>query len=101
MVTQTATTRASTRTNPLQRSGTRFEWKIDCYDGCEHGCRYCYAWWSKRWTRASYSSWVNSAPVLNVVSDLQSQLRRMKDTTKVNIGDIFVSSLTEATFADE
>lgn len=93
MVTQTAIT--STRTNPLQRSGTRFEWKIDCYDGCEHGCRYCYAWWIKRWTRANYSSWINPVPVQNVISNLKSQLNKMRDTTKANIRDIFVSSLTD------
>ena len=80
---------------PLVKSGTRFEWKIDCYDGCEHGCRYCYAWWIKRGTRANYSSWINPSPISNVTSDLKLQLSRMQDSTKAKIKDIFVSSLTD------
>jgi len=88
-------TTAKNNRKPLVRSGTSFEWKIDCYDGCEHGCRYCYAWWIKRQKHAYYSSWTKPTPVQNVVSDLQSQLSGMRNTTKANIKDIFVSSLTD------
>ena len=77
----------------LMKSGTRFEWKIDCYDGCKHGCRYCYAWYIKR---RSYSDWTNPTPHLDVVSDLRSQLSRMRDATKANIKDIMLSSLTDS-----
>ncbi len=86
---------AKNKRNPLVRSGANFGWKIDCYDGCEHGCRYCYAWGIKRKKHKYYSSWTNPIPVQNVVSDLQSQLSGMKNTTKANIKDIFVSSLTD------
>ncbi len=86
---------AKNNRKPLVRSGTSFEWKIDCYDGCEHGCRYCYAWWIKRQKHAYYSSWTKPTPVQNVVSDLQSQLSGMRNATKANIKDIFVSSLTD------
>jgi len=89
-------------TNPLKKSGTSFEWKIDCYEGCEHGCLYCYAWWIKshtNWKRNQkwipYSDWINSTPIVNLVSDLRSQLNSMQDSTRAGIKDIFVSSLTD------
>jgi DNA repair photolyase len=58
------------------------------YEGCAHGCVYCY---SRMIKRKSYYEWVNPKPVLNAVELLRQDIARLSEKPK----DILVSSSTD------
>jgi len=88
---QTTTKSKKTYRKPLQRSGTNFGWQINTYEGCEHGCHYCYA--RKRpFNIIPYNKWINATPRLDTPNLLTKQLKGMRDATKDSIKDIFICS---------
>jgi len=89
------------RISVLTNSGTNFGKTINHYKGCSHGCIYCYAWDIKNWQcgfkgqTCGYEDWIKPTHPQNVLSDLQQQIAIMRPSTKADIKDIFVSSLTD------
>ncbi len=61
----------------LSKSGLS-DWTINCYAGCEHGCRYCYARFIKRFThhREPWGTFVDAR--INAPQVLEHQLRRAR-----------------------
>ncbi len=61
----------------LSRSGLS-DWTINCYAGCEHGCRYCYARFIKRFTRhrEPWGSFVDAR--INAPQVLERQIQRAR-----------------------
>ena len=73
----------------LNRSGIT-DWTVNCYAGCQHGCRYCYARFATRFThpREPWGSFVDvkaNAPEL-----LEKEVKRRRT------GTVFVSSVCDA-----
>jgi len=54
------------------------DWTINCYAGCEHGCRYCYARFIKRFThhREPWGTFVDAR--INAPQVLEHQIKRAK-----------------------
>jgi len=61
----------------LSKSGLS-DWTVNCYAGCEHGCRYCYARFIKRFTRhrEPWGSFVDAR--INAPQVLARQVTRAK-----------------------
>lgn len=89
------TTTASMR-KPLAKSGTSFKWQINCYDGCEHGCHYCYARKRGLYKVIPYSDWIAATPRLDTPDLLRKQLTGMRQATRDCIKDIFICSACDA-----
>lgn len=81
---------------PLAKSGTNFEWQINCYQGCEHGCLYCYGRKQGKYRVIRYDEWVNAEPRAETSDLLRKQLFGMRPATKDRIKDIFVCSACDA-----
>jgi DNA repair photolyase len=72
----------------LAKSGLA-DWCINCYVGCEHGCRYCYARYMKRFTGHN-EPWGEFVDVrLNGPEVLAREVRRKKR------GRVFLSSVCD------
>lgn len=61
----------------LSKSGLS-DWTINCYAGCEHGCRYCYARYMKRFTHhpEPWGTFVDAR--INAPEVLERQIKRAK-----------------------
>jgi DNA repair photolyase len=79
-------------TEILRPSGTGFEWCINQYDGCSHGCRYCYGMTIRR---KNYQDWMKAKPRTNVIERLKKDIRKLKAGNTV-INDIFLGSITDS-----
>jgi DNA repair photolyase len=79
-------------TKILKPSGTSFEWCINQYDGCAHGCRYCYGMVIRR---KKYENWIEAKPRSNVLEFLHRDIQKLKKNNTV-IKDIFVGSVTDS-----
>jgi hypothetical protein len=76
----------------IRHSGTGFEYCINCYDGCTHGCTYCYA----RLRRVrKYVSWINAKPRTQIVNWLRQDVEEIK-RNEIEIKDIFICSACDA-----
>ena len=63
----------SVKTKVLRPSGTGFEWCINQYNGCFHGCKYCYGMTVRRIT---YDNWVDAyARINNALPEIIFQTR--------------------------
>ena len=78
------------RRHVLIKSGVEYEdYACNYYEGCQHGCKYCYSRLIKRW---SYWRWVEHAqPVLDAVQLLEKDIAKLREKPK----DIMVCSSTD------
>ena len=81
---------------PLTRSGTSFEWKINSYQGCEHGCLYCYGRKQGLYKVIPYDEWIKGIPREDTPGLLRKQLTGIRQSTKDTIKDIFICSACDA-----
>jgi DNA repair photolyase len=73
----------------LNRSGIT-DWTVNCYAGCRHGCRYCYARFATRFTHPS-EPW---GSFVDVKANAPGLLAR--EVKRRTIGTVFVSSVCDA-----
>ncbi|MFC1902651.1 radical SAM protein [Chloroflexota bacterium] len=78
----------------IKPSWTNFGYCINCYNGCEHGCRYCYG---MKVTHKTYSDWVKPVPRLQLPDLLRKDIEVLNQNppAKAGIKDIMVSSITD------
>jgi DNA repair photolyase len=79
-------------TSILKPSGTSFEWCINQYDGCSHGCKYCYGMAIRR---KKYEDWIRATPRENVIQNLEKDIRKLRENNVI-IKDIFLGSITDS-----
>jgi DNA repair photolyase len=81
-------------TKVLRPSGTGFEWCINQYNGCSHGCLYCYGMTVRR---MSYSTWIKPKPRKEVVVNLRKDIQQLRRNNLLDdVRDIFVGSVTDS-----
>lgn len=72
----------------LQKSGIS-DYSLNCYVGCEHNCRYCYARFMKRFTNHD-EEWGEFVDIrINIVDVLKKEIKKKK------IGEVFLSSVCD------
>ncbi|MDD4876955.1 MAG: radical SAM protein [Dehalococcoidales bacterium] len=78
----------------IRRSGTGFGWGINCYDGCEHGCLYCYGR-RARWKK--YEDWIKPVLRLQILSDINKDIQEIQQNPQMKneIRDIMICSITD------
>jgi len=76
----------------LKPSGTGFGWCINQYDGCQHGCKYCYGMTIRV---KKYDDWRQAKPRKNVVQNLLQDIKKLAENNAI-IKDIFVGSITDS-----
>lgn len=76
----------------LKPSGTGFGWCVNQYDGCSHGCKYCYGMTIRR---KRYEDWIKATPRENVIQNLEEDIRKLRDNNVI-IKDIFLGSITDS-----
>jgi DNA repair photolyase len=79
-------------TEILRPSGTGFGWCTNQYDGCSHGCRYCYGMIIRH---KRYEDWVKAKPKTDVIERLKKDIRKLK-AENTTIKDIFLGSITDS-----
>ena len=79
-------------TSVLRQSGTGFEWCINHYDGCSHGCKYCYGMTIRR---KKYEDWLKVKPRKDVIPSLEKDIKKLRKNS-VTIKDIFLGSITDS-----
>jgi len=79
-------------TSVLRQSGTGFEWCINHYDGCSHGCKYCYGMTIRR---KKYEDWLKVKPRKDVIPSLEKDIKKLTKNS-VTIKDIFLGSITDS-----
>lgn len=79
-------------TSILKPSGTGFGWCINQYDGCSHGCKYCYGMTIRR---KKYEDWIRATPRENVIQNLEEDIRKLRENNVI-IKDIFLGSITDS-----
>ncbi len=73
----------------LNKSGIT-DWAVNCYAGCQHGCRYCYARFATRFTHPG-EPWGSFVDVkVNAPELLEREVQRRR------VGPVFVSSVCDA-----
>jgi DNA repair photolyase len=81
-------------TKVLRPSGTGFEWCINQYHGCSHGCKYCYGMTIRKMT---YDNWIRPRPRKDVITNLQKDIQWLKRNNLLEtVKDIFVGSVTDS-----
>lgn len=91
----------------LGGSGTSFEWCINCYRGCEHGCTYCYGRTMMRTQRQNrtsfyyYPIWIHALPRKDIVQKLERDIEQLKKRNlwkqfKKEVRDLFVNSVGDS-----
>ena len=82
------------KTKVLGHSGTAFGWMINPYNGCSHGCKYCYGMWQ---TRKDYSTWIKPSIRKGLIEKLKDDIRIIRRTDEIcSIRDIFLGSITDS-----
>lgn len=79
-------------TSVLRPSGTGFGWCINQYDGCLHGCKYCYGMVIRR---KSYSDWIRPRPREKILEKLGNDVKLLASNGAL-IKDIFLGSVTDS-----
>ncbi|MFC1910444.1 radical SAM protein [Chloroflexota bacterium] len=78
----------------IRESKTGFGYCINCYNGCAHGCHYCYG---MKVTRKAYSDWIKPVLRPKLPDLLRKDMEVLKHhlEIKADIKDIMVSSITD------
>jgi DNA repair photolyase len=78
----------------IRPSGTRFGYCINCYDGCGHGCIYCYGMKARY---MKYRDWIKPRPRYQVVDWLRNDIELIKQhpEIKTEIKDFMICSITD------
>lgn len=78
----------------IRPSGTRFGYCINCYDGCGHGCLYCYGMKARF---KEYPDWINPKPRHQIVDWLQKDIEVIKQHPEIRnkIKDFMICSITD------
>lgn len=78
----------------IRLSKTNFGYCINCYNGCEHGCQYCYG---MEITHKTYSDWIKPVPRIQFPDLLRKDVEVLKQNPEIKAGikDIMVSSITD------
>ncbi len=80
----------------IRPSGTGFGYCINCYVGCAHGCKYCYARTASP-PRKKYQDWINPKPRHKIVEWLKEDVSNPRNAPEISkIRDIFVGSVCDA-----
>lgn len=67
------------RKNLLYKTKVEYgDYALNHYEGCQHGCKYCYA----RMIKKPYSEWIKAKPVANAISLLKKELPVLKHEIK-------------------
>lgn len=83
-----------TKTTVLVQSGTAFGWMINPYNGCSHGCKYCYGMCQ---THKDYVTWLNASPRKELIEKLKEDIIVLRKQDKIcDIRDIFLGSITDS-----
>jgi DNA repair photolyase len=78
----------------LKTSKTAFGWAINPYNGCRHGCKYCYGMSTQQ---KKYGEWLNATPKKELIGKLKDDIRILKATDKIcKVRDIFLGSITDS-----
>ena len=86
--------RLNVSTKVLTRSKTAFEWGINPYLGCSHGCTYCYGMFT---TKKGYWDWINAKTRMNLVETLEQDICKLrKADITYQIQDIFLGAITDS-----
>jgi len=81
-------------TKVLRPSGTGFEWCINQYHGCSHGCKYCYGMTVRKMT---YADWIKPTPRKDVIANLKKDMEYLRKKEMLSsIKDIFLGSVTDS-----
>ena len=81
-------------TKVLVRSKTAFGWAINPYNGCSHGCRYCYGMGT---THKCYTEWIRVELRKGLIERLKEDIRKLKRAyQRENIRDIFLGAITDS-----
>ncbi len=82
------------KTRVLKPNGMGFGHYINCYNGCEHGCRYCYG---MERTHKERDIWILPQPRLKLLKDLQHDIKLINDDSEARdlIKDIMLCSITD------
>ncbi len=82
-----------TKTSVLGPSGTTFGWMINPYNGCRHGCKYCYGMCQ---THKDYATWLQATPRKELIERLRADIRILKREDELcKVRDIFLGSITD------
>ncbi|MEN8615376.1 radical SAM protein, partial [Dehalogenimonas sp. THU2] len=78
----------------IRPSGTKFGYCINCYNGCEHGCLYCYGRIARK---MKATKWALAEPRLSIVDSLKRDIQKLNSDplAKQDIKDIMVCSVTD------
>lgn len=80
-------------TKVLVRSRTAFGWAINPYNGCIHGCKYCYGMAT---THKSYNEWIRVKLRNGLIEKLKEDIRKLKRAYQFeNARDIFLGAITD------
>ena len=82
-------------TKILRPSGTGFKWCINQYDGCSHGCLYCYGMTIRK---KKYNDWIKgSLKKVDVLANLRNDIQKLRDKGILDsVRDIFLGSITDS-----
>lgn len=78
----------------IKPSGTNFGYCINCYNGCEHGCHYCYG---MKVTQKPYSKWKEPQMRPQLLDWLKKDVEvlNQQPDVKADIKDIMLCSITD------
>jgi DNA repair photolyase len=76
--------------------GNSQAFRVNYYEGCSHGCKYCYGCAMKeRSGGANYATWIKPILVENTLELLKEDLQHVRDK-----GEVFVESVSDAYMPD-
>ena len=78
------------------KEGNRQEFRVNYYEGCSHGCKYCYGCAMKEKSGGiTYATWIKPVLIENTLDILKEDLQHIR-----NKGEVFVESVSDAYMPD-